>query len=444
MTTDVIIALIILFVLIEINLWLLYLLLKKAASVSFRFLVIVIIATGLTCRITFSIFTPAFYAPDEHAHFNYVKYLADNRSLPVQTNNTDTSTHDYEYFQPPLYYLAMASVYWVTVQIFDSEAAAMYVMRLISILLWLANVWFTLKILQRLAITDFFAKSVVMSMVCLLPTYAFLSSAINNDNLLLALGSVFLFVVVQQCSTMKHAALAGTLLGLLLLTKLSAIVYVAFFVILTIVRLVREPQNKPAILGSHILTLMLAALIFAPWMARNVLVYGSLTALDAAIVQKEWPSLMVALQTTLEYMQRSFWAVSGVTNNVASIFPWLGRLVSYLAVGGLFYRSIRKRTILPQCGREHTGIFFAIALATIVNIALVFEYGILYDQGQGRFLFPSLIPVSLIFAYGLKAFAIVDSSNSHITCAGFFAVYLIAFMIYSLFAFWQFYLSSIF
>jgi hypothetical protein len=54
----------------------------------------IVISIGLVCRLAFSILTPTFYAPDEQSHFNYVKYLAEKRSFPIQTSRTDSPTND--------------------------------------------------------------------------------------------------------------------------------------------------------------------------------------------------------------------------------------------------------------------------------------------------------------------------------------------------------------
>ena len=49
---------------------------------------------------------------DEPAHFNYVRHLVEHRTFPVQTRHVAEpgafERADFEYYQPPLYYLLCA------------------------------------------------------------------------------------------------------------------------------------------------------------------------------------------------------------------------------------------------------------------------------------------------------------------------------------------------
>lgn len=47
---------------------------------------------------------------DDPAHLNYVRYLAEHHAFPVQTHHS-REPGDFEYYQPPLYYLVCAPLY---------------------------------------------------------------------------------------------------------------------------------------------------------------------------------------------------------------------------------------------------------------------------------------------------------------------------------------------
>src|SRR5688572_7628702 len=160
----------------------------------------IILTTGFICRIAFLLFTPTFYAPDEQAHFKYVKYLAEHHSLPIQTSLTDSSTNDWEYYQPPIYYILLSPFYLLAERLFQNDFLTVRVLRGFSIILWGITTLFSFKFLDSLNIHDRFLKIFVIAMVCLLPTYTFLSSVINNDNLLIAFGSAILYLTVQPTS----------------------------------------------------------------------------------------------------------------------------------------------------------------------------------------------------------------------------------------------------
>ncbi|MBM4461336.1 MAG: phospholipid carrier-dependent glycosyltransferase, partial [Chloroflexi bacterium] len=85
----------------------------------------------LALAVLFAVYTPAWQSPDEPAHYNYVRYLAEHGRFPVlqagdyrhdyleriksQKFSPDLSVDPirYEFHQPPLYYLLASPVYWL-------------------------------------------------------------------------------------------------------------------------------------------------------------------------------------------------------------------------------------------------------------------------------------------------------------------------------------------
>ncbi len=77
------------------------------------------------------------------------------------------------------------------------------------------------------------------------------------------------------------------------------------------------------------------------------------------------------------------------------------------------------------------------ALAVIINFALVVRFGFLYNQGQGRFLYPMLAPISVFIAVGIKLMmGSKCPQNAHIHAIGFFVAYLLSFTGFSLAVFY--------
>lgn len=417
--------------LVGIGLWLAAWYRDRSVGVTPRRLFILIMSVGLICRVACLLLTPIFYAPDEQSHFNYVKYLAENHSLPVQASRTNAPTNDWEYYQPPLYYLALAPFYVLADRLFHREAVTVRILRLFSVLFFCLVVWFAFGFLRGLNITDLFTKTFVISMLSLLPTYTFLSSVMNNDNLLIAIGSGVLYLIVRS-EAAARTVLMGILLGLGLLTKLTAVVYLALTALEVLVgfwdrRTVAWPAVRHALLA-----IALALLIWTPWIWRNWTMYGSITGEETANVLREWKSVLHALWGTLRGVQISFWAVSGIHNNVRLFWPTIGKLVSYLALLGLLYGALLNKKRLILLIGENRNIMVASTLAILMNLALVFRFGLLYGQGQGRFVFPLLIPLSLLMAIGLKMFSASDAKGAHVHVAGFFIVYATSFVSYSL------------
>ncbi|MBD3239798.1 MAG: hypothetical protein GF331_04380, partial [Chitinivibrionales bacterium] len=77
---------------------------------------------------------------DEPAHNNYVKYLAAHWRFPVQTQSVADPDalvrNEFEYYQPPLYYLIAAGLH----RLFGAEAGFLLA-RLLSCAFGLGVVW---------------------------------------------------------------------------------------------------------------------------------------------------------------------------------------------------------------------------------------------------------------------------------------------------------------
>ncbi|MBI2844618.1 MAG: hypothetical protein HYX78_14585 [Armatimonadetes bacterium] len=415
-------------------LWLLLLRRNTYRPVDPNRLIIGVVAAGLVFRLIFCVFTPNFYAPDEYAHFSYVRHLSEQHSLPVQTHKTGVVADEGEFYQPPLYYLMLTPLYqglhnWV------GDAALLRVARFASVILWLIAVGLSVGILSNLGIKDAFVRTFAISMISLLPTYMFISSVVNNDNLLIALGAGVLYVLTLERSV-KRSFYVGLLLGAALLTKLSAVVYLITVVSVFGASLVGGRREFASAVKHAVLILSVAAIIFAPWGARNVMLYGSITAEDVANKPALWEmSTVEAVHYSGVRMLRTFWAVAGVFNDVwhrplQRIGCW-GTLAAFLGLvyGAVFRREAVRRLITS----ENRPFMIAAGISIIVNVALALRFGVLYGQLQGRFLFPMLVPISIFMAMGINLPGIIDNpGRSPIHAAGFFISYALAFVSFTM------------
>lgn len=400
---------------------------SAASSLPVQRLVLIVFMVGLACRLVLLVATPTFYAPDEQPHFNYVKYLYEQRQFPVQTSQTNDQTNDWEYYQPPLYYLLEVPVYAVARAAFgDNTDRIVRALRAMSIVLWGCNVLLLWGIMRRLRIRNDFVIACAACLICLLPTYMLISSVMNNDNLLVALGGALLYLMTGPLGW-RRALLMGVLLGALLLTKLSAAVYAIALVALVLALVLQKRLSAARAIGLLALMGMVAGLLFAPWALRNWYVYGDLTAEKVANVPYHWPSTVEALRSTHRYIVTSFWAVSGIYNNFV-FRPTLSFVLTYLVLGGLVielatrYRAYRCAMSTPR------GPFLAAcAVGVIANLALVVRFGLLYAQGQGRLLFPMLIPLALFFAMGLRGLQLERLPHARVHVAGLFTIYALVF-----------------
>lgn len=389
-----------------------------------------VLGLGLLGRLIYVVFTPVYYAPDEQSHFNYIKYLAEQRAFPVLTKGMGDPANEWEYHQSPLYYALLVPVYAVMEKLSGQPTVTVLALRVCSVLLWLGNVWLGWKLLRRLEIKDDLLWLTAMTLACLLPTYVFISSTINNDNLLITLGTAVLYVLARPEHSLKSSLMLGGLLGLALLAKQSAVVLFPAIGLLFVLQAWQRALPWRAALLHLSLSLGLGSLLYAPWAARNWQVYGTFTPEGLSVVTKLWPSFVDGLLSAAHNLVKTFWSVSGISNDVGYPFPLLGMGFFLLCCAGMaFAVKQHPKPLGALTAAKHGALFVALTVAIVINMVLVLRLGYLYGMGQGRHLFALLYPIALLLAWGLKS---IPSHNALVHLTGFWMTYATAFEAFSL------------
>ncbi len=413
-----------------ITLW--HLLIRRAGKggCAERYLVKFALIGGLLLRVAIVLLMPPFQAPDERSHYNYIKYVAQTHSLPVQTSITGASTHDWENYQPPLYYILMAIVYRIAEHATSGDPDLLRVLRVGSIFLWLINLVIVCQFLKVLNLNDAGTKVSAIGLVAFLPTYTFSSAAVNNDNLLVPLASGVLCLGARKHRSVRADAAIGLLLGLAMLTKLTAVVCVAF---LTAVYLYDAAMGRGWRLqvGRLALIVVIAGILYLPIAVRNERLYASLTGIEMANIRSQWPSGVAAIVSTLVYMQSTFWAVSGEANQVCASFP-VGLVILLLSAIGIWRAVANRSSLLWRLGEEQGSALAGMVAGVLTNFVLVLRFGIMYGQGQGRFLFPMLGPIAVMVAIAIRSIWDQHPEKLSILSLVFASSYAVMFAAYSL------------
>ena len=402
---------------------------QRSHSVSGRLLVTTVLIAGLVVRLAYVFLTPVFYAPDEQSHFNYIKHLAENKSFPVQTSKLGDASNDWEYNQPPLYYLVAAPLFNVVQTVFRNQTATIIALRLFSVALWLLNAWFVILLLRRLKIQNEFVSVFTVAMVSLLPTYTFISSAINNDNLLATLGGGMLCLLVKHERTLKTLLLFGALLGLGLLTKQSAVIFVPLIISLVLIEVFKRQITWNVAIQQLVVALGLAGFIYLPWAIRNWQAYHTFMPENLVVTQIPWPSALQGIASATHNLLKTFWSVSGLSNDMGYPFPLIGMLLlaSPVLMFALDSKPVEKTDALNVA--ENKSLLIAMLIAVAFTIGLVLRFGYMFGMGQGRHLFPLLAPLALFLAAWLRR---VPLKRMEIHAAGFWITYAVSFALFSL------------
>ncbi len=162
-------------------------------------LLALIMLAYLAAGVQYACLTPPWQAPDEPAHFNYVRYVAERGALPVlqmgdfpadylarftNPKNTPTMSIDpirYEAWQPPLYYLVAAGVYRVAGG--GALAGQLFALRLFSVALGALLIAVAYRAVATLAPGRTWLALGTAGFVAAVPMHVATTAAVNNDTL---------------------------------------------------------------------------------------------------------------------------------------------------------------------------------------------------------------------------------------------------------------------
>ena len=399
-----------------------------------------IIVGYLLAGVCYACFTPAWQAPDEPAHYNYVRYLVEKGRLPVL--QMGHYPHDYleeikakrfpaemsidplryEFHQPPLYYLLASAVYRLT-------SGSLLALRLLSLLLGAALLLVAWAIVRVIFPDQPALAAGTTAFIAFLPMHLAMTSAVNNDALAELLLASSLLGLVRYLQTRESSPLRalqlGLLVGLGLVTKITAFIGLP----LALMAILIAPRSRGERTRDGLLIFGLAGLLLLPWLARNHLTYGGLDLLGLGrhgqivvgqprtaewLAQMGWMGLFQAFaQTTFQ----SFWGQFGWMGVVLdSRLYLLLKLLSGLVILGGLLSAVRNLRCAPQPALEQANpegyplfrpsrsqwrLLGLLSVWLVLPFLSYLWWNLQFVQHQGRYLFPALIPLGLIFGIGL-------------------------------------------
>ncbi|MBI5961628.1 MAG: DUF2142 domain-containing protein [Chloroflexi bacterium] len=404
--------------------------------------IIFIVAAYLAIASQYAVRTPDWQAPDEPAHYNYVRQIVDEDRLPVlkmgdwqqeyqeqlKASGFDPALLDrldsieYEDHQPLLYYVLQAPIYALS----DGD---LITMRLFSVLLgagvvictW-AVLWVCVPRYPYLALSG-------AGFVAFLPQHLSILGSVSNDALAeLVVGLTLLASALYLGNSRRSAennpaiphhispVVLGVLVGLALITK-TTIYFLGGIAVLAVLLRWRREHWPWRLAARHLAAVLIPALLIGGmWWGRNLYMYGGL---DIAGLQRHEEvtigqlrrNTYVALEcggSTRVYLENfarttfhSFWGQFGwmavpMPQNIYRLLL-LGVIIALAGVVPFVWRNHWPRQLSgPQ--RDILVIFGAV----IVFVATAYGlYNLDFVQFQGRYLYPALIPLAFLIAIGL-------------------------------------------
>ena len=317
-------------------------------------LFILILCGYLFAGATYAIFTPRWQAPDEPAHYNYIRQVAEVGCCPlIKTGDWDKAYLDqltsarfadellgeldsiqYEDHHPPLYYLLASVVYKLV-------GGDLITLRLFTMLIGAGVVSLSHAIARRILPEQPQIALGVMALVAFLPQHLSMLSAVNNDALAELVVALSLLWLVRY-SQGEHVPIwqLGLLTGVAFLTKLT-IYFLALLIPLVIWLKWRRSGNGSRELVRALATFaFVAGIIGGIWWLRNISAYPGpdllgLAAHDAVVADQPRTADYIADKSLPTYLAqfasvtfKSFWGQ----------FGWMALPLDH-ALGGWIYRG---------------------------------------------------------------------------------------------------------
>lgn len=380
-----------------------------------------------------SVTVPLLEAPDELWHFSFVQVLAVKHALPVQPAEGKNMWLR-EAGQPPLYYLVSApfiapldtsdlhsfvrfnvahpavtatsestapNVFIHTPREafpYRGAALALHLLRLLTIPWGAATVVAAYLVARQVAPARPRLALAVAAITAFNPHFIYISSVVNNDAAAVCLCTFALWLALrmEREAGLRWGNLVslGIVLGLALLSKVSALALLPLIALAVALVWLRERDLRAALVRGSVV-LGLAALVGGWWYGRNLALYG-----DPLAWQVWLADIGVQPITTLELVRQFGHVGTSYFSPYDGLFPapllWGLGLMAGAAVAGWARMIARRgaRVCVRQEGLLLAGVWFLSLFVSLVR------YMTTTPSAEGRLLFPAGASLALFLVLG--------------------------------------------
>jgi hypothetical protein len=328
-----------------------------------------------------------------------VHYLAEHKKFPVQSHHArekDSFTrNEFEYFQPPVYYLLGAGC-----ELLFGKTNSRLACRVLSFVFGVLSLLIIKKIFVRLGFPEVLCQGAVL-FAAFFPAHAYFCSVVSNDSLTWL---VALLLTLEIASVKKTAipTTAGSkqiwltslriavLLGAGMLIKSSLFIFYPVMAALFLCRWFISKDIRW--LGAMAASLLLSGLLAAPWYLHNLHLYGSFLAFGIGNGPPQFflfsgQQIITFVKWTLYFFWFPMQHVPA--SHAAGAVLWCETLLLFVnAVLCGFYVLARRRMAFWK---------LLLLLLALVNIAAYINYNLCWSNAEGRFFLPSFVPILLFF-----------------------------------------------
>ncbi|MCB8959818.1 MAG: glycosyltransferase family 39 protein [Ardenticatenales bacterium] len=405
----------------------------------------ILLACFVLLGVSYSIANPIHEATDELRHYRFVRYIAVNKSLPVQGEEPCRSQSHH----PPLIYaLGALATFWIdgahdicytppenpfwnyrywevgvdnksqylhgADEAFPwwGDALIAHIVRLINVLIGAGAVWLTWGTGRLLFPRRPILPLVAAAIVGFNPQFVYLAAAINNDVIAALSGTAILFATVKLLTSesrlsWRWGVTFGLLFGLALMSKFNLAAFALPIATATTWLAWRRNQWR-GWLELVALAAVLTAVTAGWWFLRNYQLYGDLTGFR--MVTELWgvrdPAESLPLVISeLPYAWTTLWGRLGfgqipLPDGIYLALRWF---VGLALLGWLVPLFRRGRQATATGAGALTAAWLHVLLVAVLAALVWFNYMLVSPAGaMGRFFFPGLPALALLVTAGLN------------------------------------------
>ncbi len=350
---------------------------------------------------------------------------------------------------PPLYYLLMTPLYWIS----DSQSAVVqqYLLRVAAIPFGLLTVFLAFRTSRALFPGDAFLAVTVPAFVAFQPQVSYEAAMVNNDIIAIALYSWILYLLVtgiRDRFPRRTTVLIGFALGLALLSKGTSITVVPIIALAVFLGL--GWRNVRGWLSTCVVITAIGGLMAFPWYLFLWRTYGNLDGFEQISKLQWWNYYHQAKPSFVDLLfNRKFvadrfaetWGQFGWRLiPLSSALLWAIAVPLVVGAGGLVQYALTARRgsnsgdrdpVMHPASWQVNALLVLLATAVLAYLAVV-QFGTTFSLTQARYFFPAVNAGAILLLLGLRT-VIPRSAHRYGQGAVFAALVLLNILIFTQF-----------
>ncbi len=316
-----------------------------------------------------------------------------------------------EFRRAPLYYLLGFSI--IKGLKIDGILNQLYLIRIFSLILFLLSIYFTYLSARIVFQDNPLYTLATVSFVALLPQFLIISTSINPINLAVLLETIVLYLILLSLNKGKKwlAVLLGpVVIGLGFSNHAAALFMIPPFLILILVYLIESLENKRILLRHSIILSIITISFLTVYLVASHLFPAFIDSITKTRISEinrfvkyfSIPS-SVSPARFFDGLFMSFWYFSGWMRfrypvNVYSLLKLIS-LFSFFGLLRYLYLTLSRKRYETFINFKSFLVLGAACLSILLGVSIRY---LSVEIAQGRFVFPAISALAILFVFGLK------------------------------------------